>query len=125
MQVSVDSLGTSVLYWTVLGRAPTNSEMLLPALQTRMPTMQRTATIRRQLRGEHLGQRYMSLDIATLGREAIRGLLNPGGKPASELNPLAIFAGALHASCCALSRRISILPKQSNLKDLQSGIDLR
>ena len=53
-----------------------------------MPTMQRTATIRRQLRGEHLGQRYMSLDIATLGREAIRGMLNPGGKPASELNPL-------------------------------------
>jgi hypothetical protein len=42
---------------------------------------------------EQLGQRYMSLDLATLGREAIRGMLNPGGKPASELNPLAIFAG--------------------------------
>ena len=61
--------------------------------QQRMPTMQRTSTIRRQLRGEQLGQRYMSLDLATLGREAIRGLLNPGGKPASELNPLAILAG--------------------------------
>ena len=83
--------------------------MMCPALQTRMPTMQRTATIRRQLRGEHLGQRYMSLDIATLGREAIRGLLNPGGKPASELNPLAIFAGALHKPCTAGSRTTSIV----------------
>lgn len=63
-------------------------------MQQRMPTMQRTATIRRQLRGESLGQRYMSLDLATLGREAIRGMLNPGGRPASELGPLAIFAGA-------------------------------
>ena len=87
--------------------------------------MQRTATIRRQLRGEHLGQRYMSLDIATLGREAIRGLLNPGGKPASELNPLAIFAGALHPPCSACSRRATILPKQSTLQGLQAPIDLR
>ena len=70
------------------------SEAETPAVQTqRMPTMQRTATIRRQLRGEQLGQRYMSVDFATLGREAIRGMLNPGGRPASELNPLAIFAG--------------------------------
>lgn len=72
----------------------------LPAAQTqRMPTMQRTATIRRQLRGEQLGQRYMSLDLATLGREAIRGMLNPGGRPASELNPLAIFAGEACKPC--------------------------
>ena len=84
-------------------------EMPSPALQARMPTMQRTATIRRQLRGEHLGQRYMSLDAATLGREAIRGLLNPGGRPASELNPLAIFAGALHALCSACSERSFVL----------------
>lgn len=72
----------------------------MPAVQTqRMPTMQRTATIRRQLRGEQLGQRYMSVDFATLGREAIRGMLNPGGRPASELNPLAIFAGEASAPC--------------------------
>ena len=64
-----------------------------------MPTMQRTATIRRQLRGEQLGQRYMSVDLATLGREAIRGMLPPGARPASQLNPLAIFAGEPCAAC--------------------------
>ena len=38
--------------------------------------------------------RYASLDASMLRREAIRGLLNPGAKPASQLNPLAVFAGA-------------------------------
>ncbi len=51
-------------------------------------------SIRRELRGEELSDRYFSLDLATLGREAIRGLLNPANKPASQLNPLAVFAGA-------------------------------
>ena len=54
----------------------------------------RNVSIRRELRGEELSDRYFSLDLATLGREAIRGLLNPGNKPASQLNPLAVFAGA-------------------------------
>lgn len=52
-------------------------------------------SIRRELRGEELSDRYFSLDLATLGREAIRGMLNPANKPASQLNTLAVFAGAL------------------------------
>ena len=58
----------------------------------------RNVSIRRPLRGEELGMRYASLDASTLRREAIRGLLNPGNKPASQLNPLAVFAGASRAS---------------------------
>ena len=54
----------------------------------------RQVSIRRRLRGDELGMRYASLDASTLRREAIRGMLNPGNKPASQLNPLAVFAGA-------------------------------
>lgn len=68
----------------------------------------RNVSIRRELRGEQLSDRYFSLDLATLGREAIRGLLNPGNKPASELNPLAVFAGvcprARLPACPSLTR---------------------
>ncbi|EIE26753.1 MFS general substrate transporter [Coccomyxa subellipsoidea C-169] len=65
-----------------------------PAGLERAPTLRRNVSIRRELRGEELSDRYFSLDLATLGREAIRGLLNPANKPASQLNPLAVFAGA-------------------------------
>ncbi len=64
-----------------------------------MLLQRRNVSIRRELRGEEIGDRYFSLDLATLGREAIRGLLNPGNKPASQLNPLAVFAGVHPPPC--------------------------
>ena len=45
--------------------------------------------------------RYASLDVSALRREAIRGMLNPTNKPASQLNPLAVFAGAACTPLCA------------------------
>ncbi|BDA40595.1 hypothetical protein COCOBI_01-2480 [Coccomyxa sp. Obi] len=73
-----------------------NDDDAPPSLErlSRTPTLRRNLSIRRELRGEELSDRYFSLDLATLGREAIRGMLNPGNKPASQLNPLAVFAGA-------------------------------
>ncbi len=53
----------------------------------------RQVSVRRRLRGEQLGMRYASLDASMLRREAIRGMLKPGAKPASQLGTLAVFAG--------------------------------
>ena len=68
----------------------------------------RAVSLRRRLHGRELGMRYASLDASTLRREAIRGLLNPSNKPASQLNALAVFAGA--RSACRATPSLAPLP---------------
>jgi hypothetical protein len=78
----------------------------------------RARSIRRELQGEELGDRYSSLNAATLGREAIRSLLNPTSKPASQLNALAVFAGSAPAPCDLPIRTAACLECERSVNNL-------